>query len=1679
MKALVCLALLGYSAVATPSGYYHQEYNYKTSSSSWKNNELQHKTDDQYVNPNLRSGQYGYSGGAGTDMNSYGNMRALHDYGTYGGSQYGSSSYGSSSSYGVSSNLHTITSRLQQDLERELESYVRDQTYSRSLDELEEEIRRRVNDRLQNELLNRYGQQTVRGGLSYSISGGRTQSTANYDNRELEELKMQVENQLLNQLRQEYQQRYGSSGTYSYHGGSSAHGQQSYSTYTTTVRPYQTIYPSLPTYTTPRPAQYNDYAHSHASYALTNTDRVLERMKEELKGNLTLLLDEDIRRNYGQQIERDGHYYSMGPNGQISPEYNYAARDLENLKYQIERNLSPQYDVYTTPRTYYAQPTASRISSLVAGGSSSNYNYNSNNYGVKGHHGAATQYSSSSNMADLQRQLQTDLSRQLQAAINKGHYESYSYSPQNYQSSLQELQDELHRNLTRQLSDLMSQLQQGLQRSFATHSSYSASSSSSASGSASANYRPIRGSQYSQAGMGQYRAGYESMDDCVGDDPNAYSRQKRSYQPYRSRPLGVGVNANYGGYGGYGSLGRNQPTGQHIDDSDTTQQIEDSGFGVGQQTDDSDTFTVGHSGLGRLPQTPLQAGQELEESGFGKPTRRGQLVDHSDVRQVQEPGLGRLQGQSQVQAHLDQQVDDTDTQQIEQSGFGRPDRRRQPLDHSDVQQVQEPGFGRPQSQSQVQAHIGQQVDDTDTQQIEESGFGRPDKIRQPTDHSDVQQVQKPGFGRLQNQSQVQPHLGQQVDDTDTQQIEESGFGRQDRRGQHQIQEQSFGKPRGSQLGQQVDDSDTQQVEESGFGKLEVNEPPRRSPVTINLDAGRRRYPSGSGDLAETQQVEEPGFGGVAQNQYHVGGQVEDNSDVNQHVERNLRYGSQMHGPKDHSPLVNYPDISKACGFNKSRYDHHDNNKKPSYFDMYSMVACHFVQKNLNSGSQTNEPRNPKDLDVIVNELERDISDQLQGEISTKPISPNNPQEMQDLVRRLESSLNLKLQNIRSNSNQFGSVHSLSFSGNLNEQQLSYLREEVQNYIHKELEKKYGQGFRVSTWSNGQPLPGTGLMQDTHRGFNNINFNDLTSDQVQTCQKVEDELIQQLRDAMRLNIKIGSSKSDDLIQELRTQLHKNITMEIEKFRQGSHGYSYTLPQINRIQLQLESDLNKELQQEINRLNSLNVGSLRREEVEEKREVSVHKKQEILSWNMEGFSTKQAQFCQYLEDTLTKKLKDSVKTNYINYQGSNKPAAETVYKELLIELPQTIDKRLSSFSQYFLGKYMSFDEERLAKIKEQLKHNLKVKLQRELSIKEEDAEVFEPSSTPVLPGRDIEPIEPDSEIDSDSIQKVEGNPFSSTSRPDIVVQQTEEVEPLNGQPSTPEVPLSRVPMFTNTRPVVPRPVSSNQFLQTEIDLQQREIQNQRPTPNSPTLDQNQRYPDTQGQQHLLTGQGQFVVQPQTREEAEQSADELINSLRAAQSNRHTPSTPDDSQPRYYYGGVHRSYGSYNYEGSYGSQHSHLNPSRDVYPHYTDHNQVQEPLPTLSSHSQEPPKPYSQTGQVSYGNQLSYGHQHEINHQFETAGSIEPIHPAIANEVQIVGRPQTGVKGGRRGYQSPYSSTPYNTLYNEPTQDPQLTATINADVEEVAPVNPNAEELSWWQRFSKKVKQGAKSLKEKIVG
>lgn len=194
--------------------------------------------------------------------------------------------------------------------------------------------------------------------------------------------------------------RYGTSGSSSHYEAHSE-SQRKYGYTSSTVRPsYQTLYPTLPVYSTTQRSTYtNNYAHSNyevinsntkytpvvhpesisaiassvqsrldntlnqvlddlyrqhfsssASYQLTNYDVILERVQNELRNNITYLLDDNIRRNYGSQTQRDGYYYTIGPDGQISNDYNYALRDLEQLKGQVEKNLieklNRQFETY-------------------------------------------------------------------------------------------------------------------------------------------------------------------------------------------------------------------------------------------------------------------------------------------------------------------------------------------------------------------------------------------------------------------------------------------------------------------------------------------------------------------------------------------------------------------------------------------------------------------------------------------------------------------------------------------------------------------------------------------------------------------------------------------------------------------------------------------------------------------------------------------------------------------------------------------------------------------------------------------------------------------------------------------------------------------------------------------------------------------------------------------------------------------------------------------------------------------------------------------------------------------------------------------------------------------------------------------------------------------------------------
>lgn len=272
---LLLAAFLLLGAQAKPEGYYHAESSFRRSSSSYQNNELQHQNQDEgfhsedgdlerktkpkvnsyvqhseYVNPKLRTGEYnsqqGIDSGFGSNYDSQ-----------YAGSSLGSTSQyahgnsyragANSASYGVASNLEELTRRLQSDLSRQLqhaisEEYAQSSAYSRSstsqmqqdIRRFEDELRANLTRKLQQALNEQYGQQTVSGPYSYSITRGSPSHTANYNTQELEDLKRQLETDLVSQLQQEVRTHYEASESRSSYGSSN---QDTGTRYTYSPRP--------------------------------------------------------------------------------------------------------------------------------------------------------------------------------------------------------------------------------------------------------------------------------------------------------------------------------------------------------------------------------------------------------------------------------------------------------------------------------------------------------------------------------------------------------------------------------------------------------------------------------------------------------------------------------------------------------------------------------------------------------------------------------------------------------------------------------------------------------------------------------------------------------------------------------------------------------------------------------------------------------------------------------------------------------------------------------------------------------------------------------------------------------------------------------------------------------------------------------------------------------------------------------------------------------------------------------------------------------------------------------------------------------------------------------------------------------------------------------------------------
>jgi hypothetical protein len=761
MKPAVLLCAVLASTLAKPNGFYHQEYNYQTSSSHYKNHELQHRNQDEgfyskdgdlegrlrprvnahsqhseYVNPKL---QHGYR--LGTDRtSSFGQLHAQNRY-AGGDPPFTQPEMGGAfgfapphQSYGIDSNLRQVTTSLEEEMERELQRAVYDHyqravAYGGGISQaqietdrrlLEEELRRNVTMRLQEALKQHYGNQGIRGAYSYSIIDGRLQPSANYHNQELTDLTRQMEANLMKHLERQVQTYYHTRvdtavhtqrNTYRRVGDNYPGELQQRPIYQphphgeVPIRPQPHPHGQVPIHMQPHPqpipighipdsittvaTRVQTELNEHLNKILEDTqhryfsernfqnrgaynyDAILAQLQEELRANITLQFDEQIKRAYGYT-----NYVAS----------KYSVEDIENLRRQIETNLLTKlnrdflkqrdkffqmFRVYEAPRPIPANHVYYPVNTV--------------------HH--------QGEMAAVHRQMQEQLSRQLQAALMQQSYrqahmytgEASNFNPQaHYQATLDQMTAELNRNLTRQMEqissqqyqsgaygaqlaamrnqlqhELMRQLQQGLQQSYSRYSSWSSSASSSSSG----NYRQVRGFDPNLYRSYGTSGGVSALgEDCMmGDDPSAY-QQKDS-------------------------------------DEDLTQQTED----LTQQTEDLTQQTQDHDDLTQQVQTHDDLTQQTQDDE----DLTQQVQTHDDLTQQTQDDEDLTQ---QVQTHDDLTQQTQDDEDLTQQVQTHDDLTQQTQDDEDLTQ-------------QVQTH------DDLTQQTE----GYEDLTQQSQTHDDLSQ----------------------------------------------------------------------------------------------------------------------------------------------------------------------------------------------------------------------------------------------------------------------------------------------------------------------------------------------------------------------------------------------------------------------------------------------------------------------------------------------------------------------------------------------------------------------------------------------------------------------------------------------------------------------------------------------------------------------------------------------------------------------------------------------------------------------------------------------------------------------------------------------------------------------------------------------------------------------------
>jgi len=205
--------------------------------------------------------------------------------------------------------------------------------------------------------------------------------------------------------------------------------------------------------------QYTSSSNKYYVNTAPNFNEELERLKTELKYNMSRILDEKLHQTYGRQEHREGHFFSANA-GNIA---NYRNEDLDNLKEQMERNLYKHLedsfrDSEQRINRYISEEKHSASSYSSSSSSGNSYNYPSTYPTYTRPSIPSASYVYTQDLQNIKDEIQRQLSHDIQSAVQKQsyHYDTSSTSSTHDQQIVHDrLMEELKRNLTAKLEETL------------------------------------------------------------------------------------------------------------------------------------------------------------------------------------------------------------------------------------------------------------------------------------------------------------------------------------------------------------------------------------------------------------------------------------------------------------------------------------------------------------------------------------------------------------------------------------------------------------------------------------------------------------------------------------------------------------------------------------------------------------------------------------------------------------------------------------------------------------------------------------------------------------------------------------------------------------------------------------------------------------------------------------------------------------------------------------------------------------------------------------------------------------------------------------------------------------------------------------------------------------------------